>query len=87
MVCPSATMQTSTKSENTESPSAVQFGFVRFRALAVLPVLAMVILSVSGCDSKVGAAAVVNGNKIRETDVTKLVNSTASKPGDAAATR
>ncbi|HEY2043927.1 MAG TPA: hypothetical protein VGH11_14710 [Jatrophihabitans sp.] len=56
---------------------------MRFRALAVLPVAAMAILSVTGCESKVGAAAVVNGHRIAETDVTKLVNSNASNPGQA----
>jgi hypothetical protein len=39
---------------------------VRFRALALLPILAAAAVTLSACDSKAGYAAVVNGTKISE---------------------
>lgn len=42
---------------------------MKIRSLAVLPLLAIACLSLTGCDSKAGTAAVVNGTKISESDL------------------
>ena len=45
----------------------------KIRALALLPALVVAGLALTGCDSKVGAAAVVDGAKISESDVSSQV--------------
>jgi hypothetical protein len=42
---------------------------VKVRSLVVLPVVALVAVGLAGCDSKAGAAAVINGHKITETQL------------------
>lgn len=42
---------------------------MKIRSLAVLPALALGCLALTGCDSKVGAAAVVGGTKITESQL------------------
>lgn len=58
---------------------------VKIRLLALLPVLAVGCLSVTGCDTKVGTAAVVNGHRITESDVADLLASSPANPGQARA--
>lgn len=53
------------------------------RRLAVLPVVALLGLGLSGCQSKAGAAAVVDGHKISESSVGRSVPTTAKQPDQA----
>ncbi len=50
---------------------------MKIRSLAVLPVLALAALSLAGCDSKAGSAAVVNSKKISESDVNSYLTAKA----------
>ncbi|MDQ2838538.1 MAG: hypothetical protein M3Y42_12525 [Actinomycetota bacterium] len=50
---------------------------VKIRSLAVLPVLALGCLSLVGCDSKAGSAAVVGGTKISESDLASYLPANA----------
>jgi hypothetical protein len=50
---------------------------VKIRSLAVLPILALGVLSLAGCDSKAGSAAVVDGKKISESDVNSYLTAKA----------
>ncbi|MGI8665615.1 MAG: hypothetical protein ACR2N4_06250 [Jatrophihabitans sp.] len=50
---------------------------VKIRSLAVLPVLALGCLSLAGCDSKAGAAAVVDGHRITESDLSGYLTADA----------
>ncbi len=52
---------------------------MKIRSLAVLPILALGCLSIAGCDSKAGSAAVVNGSKISESQLVSYI-STGAKP-------
>lgn len=45
----------------------------KVRALVVLPVVAAATLGLSACDTKVGAAAVVNGNRVSEQTLNKYL--------------
>lgn len=49
----------------------------KVRALLLLPALAAVSVGLSGCDSKAGAAAVVNGHTISETALNKYLTPNA----------
>jgi hypothetical protein len=49
-----------------KSETSVNVRSVRVRSLVVLPLLAVVGVGISGCDSKVGTAAVVNDQRISE---------------------
>jgi predicted small secreted protein len=46
---------------------------VRFRKLAVVAVAALAVTGLAGCNTKVGAAAVVDGHRISDSDVTKYL--------------
>ena len=50
---------------------------MKFRLLAVLPVLAVASLGLTACDSKAGVAAVVDGHKISETTLSDYAPNTA----------
>lgn len=50
---------------------------MRMRWLAAAAVCALGALSLTGCDSKIGTAAVVNGNKISESDVSRYLDPAA----------
>lgn len=49
----------------------------KLRSLAVLPALALVCAGVTGCDSKAGTAAVVNGHRITEKQLSSYVPANA----------
>ncbi|MDQ1732767.1 MAG: hypothetical protein QOK10_2926 [Pseudonocardiales bacterium] len=51
---------------------------MKIRALAVLPVVAAAGIGLSACDSKVGTAAVVNGDKISERSLNGYVTPNAA---------
>lgn len=60
----------------------------RLRSLVVLPVLALGCLGLAGCDSKAGTAAVVDGHRISEKELSRYVQAGA-KPiqgGDGSST-
>jgi hypothetical protein len=57
---------------------------VALRALATVPVLALVAVATTGCDSKAGAAAVVNGTRISEKTVGSFVASGPSTTSSSA---
>lgn len=50
---------------------------MKIRSLAVLPALALACLGLTGCDSKAGSAAVVNGTKISESDLASYLTANA----------
>ena len=50
---------------------------MRMRWLAAAAVCALGALSLTGCDSKIGTAAVVNGSKISESDVSRYLDPAA----------
>lgn len=50
---------------------------MRMRWLAAAAVCALGVLSLTGCDSKIGTAAVVNGSKISESDVSRYLDPAA----------
>jgi hypothetical protein len=54
----------------------------RFKSFVLLPVAAAAVLSTSGCDTKAGTAAVVNGHKISESDLNSYLTLNAKKIGD-----
>jgi hypothetical protein len=56
---------------------------VKVRRLLVLPVVALVGVSLAGCDSKPGTAAVINGQKISESDLSKLIPAGGNGTGTA----
>jgi hypothetical protein len=49
----------------------------KLRSLAVLPVLTLGSLALAGCDSKAGTAAVVNGQRISEKNLSSYVSANA----------
>ena len=69
--------------ELTKSETAVKVRPPSARRLAVLPVVALLGLGLSGCQSKAGAAAVVDGHKISESSVGRSVPTTAKQPDQA----
>jgi hypothetical protein len=56
---------------------------VKVRRLLVLPIVALVGLSLAGCDTKAGTAAVINGQKISEATVSKFVSAGGNDPATA----
>ncbi|MEO6502175.1 MAG: hypothetical protein ABIQ09_09730 [Jatrophihabitantaceae bacterium] len=59
----------------------------RLRSLALLPVLALACLGLVGCDSKAGAAAVIDGRRITEKDLSRYVPANAQPiPGQNGST-
>jgi hypothetical protein len=47
----------------------------KFRALVMLPIVALAAVGLSACDSKAGSAAVVNGNKVSDGDLNSYLSS------------
>jgi hypothetical protein len=62
-----------TNSENAD----VKIRSGKLRSLAVLPVLALSCLGIVGCDSKAGTAAVVDGHRITEKELSRYVPASA----------
>jgi hypothetical protein len=56
---------------------------VRIRWLAAASLCALGALILTGCNSKIGTAAVVDGNKISESDVSRYLDPAASDVGQA----
>lgn len=58
-----------TRVEQSRAASACETSPVKLRTLAALAALAIAGLGLTGCDSKAGTAAVVNGSRISETQL------------------
>ncbi|MEO6703906.1 MAG: hypothetical protein ABI140_21480 [Jatrophihabitantaceae bacterium] len=58
---------------------------MKIRSLLVLPVLALGCLGLTGCDSKVGTAAVVGNQRISESDVSRYLGPTQTDAGTSRA--
>jgi hypothetical protein len=56
---------------------------VRFRWLAAAALCALGALTLTGCDSKIGTAAVVDGSKISESDVSRYLDPAAADASQA----
>jgi hypothetical protein len=59
---------------------------VRVRWLAAAALCALGALTLAGCDSKIGTAAVVNGSKISESDVSRYLDPAAADASQARST-
>jgi hypothetical protein len=59
---------------------------VRVRWLAAAALCALGALTLAGCDSKIGTAAVVNGSKISESDVSRYLDPAADDASPARST-
>jgi hypothetical protein len=68
---PVPTTRTNSEIEDVKIRSA------RLRSLALLPVLALSCLGLVACDSKAGTAAIVNGHKITEKELSRYVPASA----------
>lgn len=55
----------------------VKIRSAKLRSLAVLPVLALSCLGLAACDSKAGAAAIVDGHRITEKELSRYVPASA----------
>lgn len=56
---------------------------MKIRTLAALGALVLGCLGIAGCDSKIGTAAVINGHRISESDVSRYLGPSPADAGQA----